>query len=385
MTANRLSVLFITPWYPHPDGPVDGIFVRAQAIAVARYADVVVLHVMGPRPNLSRPWYLSRETDAGLTAGIPTYRLVYRRFMIPRLSYLNFFRAAWAALNHLEGEGIRPDVIHAHVFDVTVPVVLWARHRGIPVLYTEHSSLVLKHDLSFGGRLKVRWSGPRCARILPVSHSMANAMKALGVKGRYQIVTNPVDTGIFYYAGPPPAPPPVRMLFVGRLHPIKGVDILLTALQHIRQKYPPWRLDIIGDGSERSRLEEFAYSWFDERHVIFHGERDQPYIADYMRKAHFLILPSHIENMPCVILEAQCCGLPVLATCVGGIPEIVDEKRGLLVAPGNPLALAEGLWFMFQRVGQWDRKRIASDARHRFSIEGIGEQLFRIYSEVRAC
>ena len=86
--SKRLNVLFITTWYPTASAPVAGVFVREYAKAVARYDNVAVLHCPELSPDLDVPWRVEVEQDAELTAGIPTYRLRYRRSPVPKTSYL---------------------------------------------------------------------------------------------------------------------------------------------------------------------------------------------------------------------------------------------------------------------------------------------------------
>jgi glycosyltransferase involved in cell wall biosynthesis len=122
---------------------------------------------------------------------------------------------------------------------------------------------------------------------------------------------------------------------VGRLTPVKGVDVALSAVQQITDIH----LVIVGDGEQRPALEALASS-FPER-VHFAGRQDPDQAMRYLRAADLLILSSHTEGLPHVALEAFIVGTPVVATDVGGTGEVVNNGvSGLLVAPNDPDALA---------------------------------------------
>ncbi|MBL0131813.1 MAG: glycosyltransferase [Chitinophagaceae bacterium] len=93
-----------------------------------------------------------------------------------------------------------------------------------------------------------------------------------------------------------------------------------------------------------------------------------------------MIVFSNIENSPCVIGEALCCGLPVIATDVGGIPELVNENNSIRVVPKDEEALAGVMRQMMDNYAKFDRKKIAEDAQSRFSYPVIGKKIDEIYS-----
>lgn len=149
----------------------------------------------------------------------------------------------------------------------------------------------------------------------------------------------------------PPAPrgPDFNILFIGRLVPQKGVDVLLRALA-LPEAGPDWRLDILGDGPERAALEGLCRQLGLEGRVRWHGNQPFESIARALAAAHVLATPSIIgpggrtEGIPTVLMEALALHRPVIASQVSGIPELVVHGRtGLLVPPGDAAALAGAL------------------------------------------
>jgi glycosyltransferase involved in cell wall biosynthesis len=98
-----------------------------------------------------------------------------------------------------------------------------------------------------------------------------------------------------------------------------------------------------------------------------------------MKKASALVLFSFYENLPCVILESLCCGLPVIATRVGGVPEIIQDDNGLLVDAGNEQQLLQAMKTMIEKEEAYDRKKISDAATARYAYEKVGKVIFNIY------
>ena len=101
-----------------------------------------------------------------------------------------------------------------------------------------------------------------------------------------------------------------------------------------------------------------------------------------MRGADVFVLASRFENNPVVLLEALSCGLPVVATAVGGVPEVVTDERGVLVAPHDPDALAAGIEALLSRLATFDGNELAARAHNEFGREAIGDELAQIYDRV---
>ncbi len=134
-----------------------------------------------------------------------------------------------------------------------------------------------------------------------------------------------------------------RLLFVGLLDEVKGVQVLLRAFARVHAAHPGARLDIVGDGPRRGEYEALASELGVAAAVRFHGALTRDAIAPMMREADLLVLPSRTETFGIVVVEALACGLPVVATRVGALPELVDSAAGVLVDPADPVALADGI------------------------------------------
>jgi glycosyltransferase involved in cell wall biosynthesis len=171
---------------------------------------------------------------------------------------------------------------------------------------------------------------------------------------------------------------------VGRLSPEKGgVDLLIRAMASLRAEYPQVRLVVVGDGPLRPQLESMAGEV--GLPVIFTGTRTD--VPRLLGAIDLFVLPSLLEAMPIALLEAMAMRLPVVATRVGGVPEIVrDGIDGLLVAPGSAAALHAAIGQLVGspalrcRLGEAAQARVLS----RFTIEGMVKRVEGIYDRLLA-
>ena len=148
-----------------------------------------------------------------------------------------------------------------------------------------------------------------------------------------------------------------RLLFVGRLVPAKGVLFLLETIARIDGAI----LDIAGDGPQRKFLETKAAALGIDNRVRFLGYQSQGQVRELLRQADVFVMGSFAEGLPVVLMEAMAAGVPVVATRIAGIPELVDDgQNGFLVPPGDPAVAATAV------------RQLLEDAelRNRFAIAG---------------
>jgi glycosyltransferase involved in cell wall biosynthesis len=209
-----------------------------------------------------------------------------------------------------------------------------------PVLHAAQRILVVSEDL---GRVAVRDYGADPARIRAIPNgcdaaifhpqSREAARAALGVDARAELV-----------------------VYVGRLVPEKGLRELLDAAAALAPQRPRLRLALIGDGPMRAELEGRLAADPSLR-VALPGALGPHEVARWMAASDLVVLPSYSEGHPNVLVEALACGRPVVATPVGGIPEVVDAGSGVLVAVRDAAALAAGLGAVLDR--DWDEAALA--------------------------
>lgn len=393
--TQRLHVLFVTPWYPYPDSPTSGIFVREHARAVQRYHDVTVLHTIGATEGLSASYTLQRDTfnDVPNQADemqIPTYVMRYRKSILPGTDRLWRHKAMYRALSTVIDEMFIPDIIHAHIHRAALPSLMFGHKHKLPVVVTEQHSAFPLRSLNRFDILEAKIAFKRAKTVMPVSKALQSSIQEHDIQANFQIVPNVVDTALFMQNGESQSvqksdDSPIRLLCVAGMpvtH-VKGFPYLFDALAQLEDQYN-WRLDIIGDGPMMSeyvtRVQELGLS----DKITFYGFQTKHEIVKAMNRADIFVLASVWDSMPCVIIEAMSVGLPVVATRTGGIPEMVTDECGLLAEPGDVLSLQTTLSEMFDTYTHFSAERIRASAQKSYSYEAVGAQLDKVYKRVVA-
>jgi glycosyltransferase involved in cell wall biosynthesis len=219
-----------------------------------------------------------------------------------------------------------------------------------------------------------------CAhRIVANSNAAAERLQAEGVPAaKISVVRNGLDLERF-----PPAPrraAPRRVVIVANLRREKGHDVLIDAAPDVLRRFPDARFDVVGAGPELNALLDRARNRGVAHAFAFLGHRED--VADRLAASDIFVLPSRSEASPNALLEAMAAGLPVIASAVGGVPEIVDDDRtGLLVKAGNCRVLAERLCQLMAdpsrggRIGDAARREVAS----RFSFDRMVAAFEQVY------
>jgi glycosyltransferase involved in cell wall biosynthesis len=220
------------------------------------------------------------------------------------------------------------------------------------LVHTEHGN---RGDLLAGGRR--RRLGRRLAsllvdRIVIVSDDLHRSMRSdLAVRAaKLRVIRNGVDAELFR---PPPERDVLRRRLgfaaddllvgtTGRLEEVKNQQLLIEAAARLVPKYPRLRIVLVGDGGRRAALEELRGRLGLERRVVFAGACDD--VPAWLGVLDVFALPSHAEGTSVALLEAMAVGLPVVATRVGGSPDLVEDGAcGRLTPPGDADALARAL------------------------------------------
>jgi sugar transferase (PEP-CTERM/EpsH1 system associated) len=285
----------------------------------------------------------------------------------------------------------RPDVVHTHQIGALFYAGPAARRAGVPVVvHTEHG----KH---YGECRRTRWigwlAGRHAARFLCVSADIAAAAEAHRIVPRRKIhvVPNGIDTDRFRDGGNPGLlrqslgiPPGAPLIgTVGRLCEVKRQDLLIRAFHRVRARVADAHLLLVGDGPLMGELSALAAGLGLADQVHFAGYQPRP--EPYLHAMDVFALSSRSEGMPLAVLEAWAAGLPVVATRVGGLPDLIDDGgTGLLVSFGDEDALAGSLCDLIadpdftRRLGEAGRNRVESH----FSLRRMADEYQRHYVEL---
>jgi glycosyltransferase involved in cell wall biosynthesis len=236
----------------------------------------------------------------------------------------------------------RPDILHTHNPSPHLVGAVAARWAGVPIV------IHTKHGRNYPGEFRKVWANRVATwfsdRVIAVSKNAADV--ARGVERvsakKVEVVFNGIDLQKFCELSPSDRNVR-RMIHVARLvDPPKDHATLLRAVQLIVKQVPDFQLEIVGDGPHRERIESLCNELDLGNHVTFHGFRHD--VHELLRHCGLFILSTTTEGLSITLLEAMATGLPIVATRVGGNPEVVaDGETGLLVPPESPCEMADAI------------------------------------------
>lgn len=261
------------------------------------------------------------------------------------------------------------DAVQSHEFTANVYASMGARLAGVPIVCTTHGKNYWPHALY--RRTAYRWAARNARAFVAVSADLAEFIAGtLGVaRSRVHILRNGIDPSVFecdararvdVRAELSIGPTQPLLLACGELTPVKGHEYLLRALQQLAKEGSNAVVVLAGDGPLRADLEAFARSLDISARVRFLGFRTD--VPALLSAADIFVMPSLSEGLPLALLEAMSVGVPVVATAVGGVPEVIRTGvTGWLAPASDADALARALLEVLQNPGA--RERVIKDAR----------------------
>jgi glycosyltransferase involved in cell wall biosynthesis len=280
------------------------------------------------------------------------------------------------------------DVLHGHGAKGGAYARLTARslkQAGLPVVscYTPHGGSLHYHPASIAGRaymaLERQLARHTDALVFESAYSKARYEAQVGETGiETQVIPNGLAAGDFAAAQAPADA--ADFLFIGELRHLKGVDVMLKALARVRE-VAPVRAVIVGDGPDAKAVKAEASSLGLDDAVSFPGTLPA---REAFALGRALIVPSRAESFPYIVLEAAAAGLPLIATNVGGIPEIVAGTDTTLLPPDDPALLALAMMTILNDplAAQACASRLKAAVADRFTIEAMTTAVLRLYASV---
>lgn len=383
-----MKVLVITNLFGYPWDPSRGVFNQQQFERLAQRVELSVLVAVPWTDAIRRPAaYWSARRDGrkrwpyvdyfvfwylpGFAQGL--HALFFFLSLVLQRPGTLFFRR-WQAM------------IGSWAFPDAVATAAVAALTSTPALMKVHGTDVNDYLHVPSKRWQILAAARRCRAVMSVSAALRDQLVAAGVDaGRTDVIYNGVDAAKFHPADKGLARRELGvgadeqlLLFVGNLKPSKGCVDLLEGFIHIASANPRSTLVFAGGGEARAHMLQRAAECGLASRVRLLGKVDHALLPGWFAASDVLCLPSHNEGVPNVVLEAMACGVPVVATTVGGIPEVVPAFAGVLVAPRDTAALAAALQNALAR--DWDRERIAEHAK-KFDWETNIESVLTLLGE----
>jgi glycosyltransferase involved in cell wall biosynthesis len=217
-------------------------------------------------------------------------------------------------------------------------------------------------------------------RLLPVSDSLGCQIRDNWAAVPFQKIPNVVNTNFFY---PSMTEPEGEFIFIHistLLYP-KNPEGIIRCFKKLLSHGLKASLMLVGPLNPQLQRLVSEAGLLPEK-IICTGEIPYEQVAIELRKSSALVMFSYYENMPCVVIEALCTGIPVIASRVGGIPEVIGENNGILVEAGNENELLEAMKKMITHYHLYKKEIISQQATAQFSYETIGRQIMQVYDDV---
>jgi len=380
-----MRILISTTIFPNREQPNRGIYILKQANELRKHAEV---RVLSPLPYF--PSFIPSKTYAAYGRvpahdEIEGHTVSYPRFpVIPKLFQpLNGISLAlfqYAPFRKIV-KAFEPDVVLCFwAYPDGFANVLLSRAMGLPVCIGVLGSDINQMTQARPQRAMIRWALSSCDRVLSVSAALKDVMVDIGVPAeKIAVIPNGVETERFRPCDAGQARESLGLAregrfitCVSRLSREKGLDTLISAFAQLPQGDA--RLLLVGDGGERGALETQAAKLGVRERVEFAGDRPHAEVPTWLAASDVVALPSRMEGCPNIVLEAMASGRPVVASRVGGVPELLtSEALGFMVEPDRPETLALALGRALDTA--WDTDALASAGSARTWSTVVGEIL----------
>jgi glycosyltransferase involved in cell wall biosynthesis len=380
----RKKILWLVSWYPNRNDRFDGDFIQRHARAAAICQDVHVIFVTDA--EIEKPIDEEWNYATGLTEQIIYFKRKkgFTARLRKQLTWKSTFQQA--VTNYIEKNGL-PDCVHVHVPWKAGLIALWMKKKyKREFIVTEHWGMYNdKTDSNFhsksGLTQKLLKEIYKEAKVfVSVSRFLANDVEKTTGKKADVIIPNVVDTSLFF----PKEEKYSKFTFihVSNMVKLKNVDTILKAFRAACNATEQ-EMQLIMIGNRSNEYVELADQLrLLNNSIFFKGAMSYVEVAGEMKRCHCLVLFSDSETFSCVTAEALCCGLPVISSNVGALPEIIHTGNGTLVSMMNEEALAIAIVEMIRKYRAFDHKRMADEACKKFSYSTIAQSFNDLYQAI---
>ena len=375
-----MIVLIVSRGYPTATSPMNGIFEMDQAKALASRDHIVIYAVVNIcTPKRSLRWtYGNHIVDK---VNIEEIAIPLNTAFKPLRGIIKIIGLKDLYKRIVTKYG-KPDIIHAHFTSVAYYTIKALKNSNIPIIMTEHSSKISDNNIKKYLYLLANSVYKNVNRIIAVSPSLKLRIEnTYKVKAEY--IPNIVDLKIFQYFDRNNSNAKKTVIVsTGNLIKRKRMDLLIEQFAELYKLFPESRLVIIGDGPERSKLEEMVVRFGLKDAVELKGRCDRSEIAAELGNAAFFVLVSRNETFGVSYIEALACGVPVIATKCGGPDVFVNENNGILIPVDDKEKLFYAMKYLFINNENYNRKNISINIINNYSPDIIAKKIEDIYSNV---
>ena len=381
MQKNYSYILWLPSWYPNQLTPFDGDFIQRHAQAAALFSNIYIIRIVPDKDaTIAKNIKTEIKKQNNLTEHIVYYKRSTSLFgnVLGAFKEIGLYRRA--IKNCIKQNG-KPSLVHVHVAVKAGLLALWIKRKyKIPFLVSEHWTIYQPgspdefRKRSFFFRQFSRRIIKKSNLLLTVSNDLGQQIGKIVFPKKFHIIPNVANETYFHFK--PHNTSKFRFIHVSDMNSHKNVEAILENFAIVQKSFPDIELVLVGliDNKLVRIVENMGLL---NKAVFFCGEIAYKKVATEFQNSNALVLFSLFENQPCVIIEALCCGVPVISSPVGGIPEIITPANGILT---NDCSLADAMKLMIKDYRLFDPEKISEDARSKFSYSVVGKMFYDIYN-----
>jgi glycosyltransferase involved in cell wall biosynthesis len=385
----KLNVLFLPAWYPNRNDSMLGLFVQRHAIAVSEFANVSVLAVISDE-KAAQLYQIESHVQDGITEILIYTKKCQTSFGIIN-TFVNAYRyitahiAGWKILEQTDS---KPDINHVHILTRAGIMALFFKIRyKIPFVITEHWSRYLPyHQGGYSGAIRKKMTKKvlkASAGISTVSKALQSGMNTIGlIHPNWKIIPNVVNTKLFQSNDSNNNSDIIRISHISCFEEkSKNMSGILRAAKALKDLGREFELVMIGNGPDWEETKRYAIELNLGNSIRFTDVLEGDDLVDEMSRCHFSVLFSNYETFAIVIPENLSLGIPVIATDVGGIPEVLPLEYGKLIPPKDEAALSEAMAFMMDHYTEYDTDAMRNYVEENYSYDEVGKLFYKMYEE----
>lgn len=375
-----MNIFIIARGYPSKQDPTWGCFEKDQAEALYQLGHQVTILSVDTR---FRFYWRKLGIQCGVYNNIATFNifilpyalLFFLPTKIKEWFYAWQLEVIYKRAKHQYGT---PDIIYSHYLHNTLKAIPIHQKYNIPIVAMEHWSQMAYTPIPRSSICTAKQAYASINQLLTVSSALKeNIQRQIGMDSI--VIPNMVGKEFHYKKHNSTKRKIVHLITTGRLIPEKHFDMLIQAVANLTSL--SLRLSIIGNGSEKDKLQKLINKLDIEDKVQLLGHKSKQEIVELLQESDIFVLPSQSETFGVAYIEALACGLPIIATDCGGPRDIVTSTNGILIPTNNQETLEQAIVQVSQNLDSYDKKAIAEDCQKRFSSINIAKQIEQILEQ----